>query len=164
MSDSIKITLTGQEALIARLRNAPERLINLLYDNLQVFSADLRSLAMQLAGSRTGKLASAIQVRTVTTGRTVAVVLFTEGVPYALIQEVGGYIPARVISATKGTALAFAWSKGGARLGDVAFYSYVSWPGAYIPPKHYILNALKDRRAAFEAVCRQTLDRSMAGA
>lgn len=160
-TSQIRITLTGQEALIARLTRAPESLINILYDRLKPFAQDVRSTAQQLAVGKTGRLASSIQAQVIATSRTVAIVLFTEGVPYAAIQESGGQIAARIISVAKGSAMAFIWGKGGARLGDVSFYSTIRWPGARIPPKHYILNALKNRRAEFDQICRQAMEQSL---
>jgi len=163
MSGSIDVSFTfkGQEALVAKLKGAPPRLLQFLKTDLVFVAADTRDLAARLAGSRSGKLGASIQGRVVATSNAVSVVLFSEGVPYAAIQERGGTIAARIISAAKARALAFVWGGSGAHAGGYAFFTSVSWPGATITPKHYIRNAMVNKRAEFERVCRAAIAKSL---
>jgi len=161
MADGITITLRGQEALVAHLKSAPDRLMGHLKNELTAFASDVRDEAAKRAGRRSGRLAGSIEARVQMIGSTkVSVLLKTEGVPYALIQERGGRIPGRIIMASKTKALAFAWM-GGVALGGKAFYAHVSWPGANIPAKHYIRNTLQGKKPEFEAICRRAMEQTM---
>src|ERR1700739_1908059 len=161
MSGSIQITLTGKDALVARLTGADGKVMALLEQDLGPFAVDLREDAAARAGSRSGRLSTSIQAVVQLLGSTrVQVLLESQGVPYAAIQERGGTIPPRIISA-KGHALAFLWTGAGTKAGDSAFFAHVNWPGATIRPKAYILTALRNRKAEFLQICQAAIARSM---
>lgn len=162
MSGSVKLTLVGKEALVARLVGAPTRLMSELKGELTPFAMALRDDAGRRAGKRSGRLDASITATVTALGSTrMEVLLQTTGVPYAKIQEEGGSIPPRTINTTKASALAFMWMGSGAAKGDTAFFHHVNWPGARIPAKHYILGSLQNRRAEFLSICQDAMRRSL---
>ena len=155
MSDSFnfRITLTGQDRLIARFNQANVKLATLLRSRLQTWANEMRDLAANAAGKRTGKLANSITANVTSGEKSVTVRLQTTGVNYAAIQEFGGTIPGHEIFPVKGQALAFAFGVRGAIGND--FFAHVFWPGATIQGKHYIFGTLQQHRQEFYSICRQ---------
>jgi hypothetical protein len=113
---------------------------------------EMRDLAANAAGSRTGKLRSSITAGVTTSGETVTVNIKSEGVPYAAIQEFGGTIGGREIFPVKGAALAFAFGARGAIGND--YFAHVFWPGATLRGKHFILGTIQQHRQEFYDICR----------
>jgi hypothetical protein len=158
MSDSIKITLTGKEAMVARFNKANTSLLGLLRTRLSSWAMEIRDLMANAAGRRTGKLSSSITANVSSTPSSVRVD-FKADTPYAAIQEFGGTIPGHEITPIKGQALAFAWGMRGSLGSD--YFAHVFWPGATIPGKHYVYNTLRAHRAEFLAICQQAAADSM---
>jgi phage gpG-like protein len=154
MSDfNFRITLTGQDKLIARFNQANVKLATLLRTRLQTWANEMRNLAAAAAGRRSGRLAESITATVSGGEKSVVVRLQTSGVEYAAIQEFGGSIPGHQILPVKGTALQFAFGARGSIGGD--YFASVFWPGATIHGKHFILGTLQQHRAEFLAICKQ---------
>lgn len=99
-----------------------------------------------------------------TTGR-----VYTEGVPYAQIQEEGGVTAPHVIEAINGRMLAFmaparmGLSSGGGMNGLV-FARKANHPGSRIPERSYARLALVQLRAPFEGGIREVVDAAIGDA
>jgi hypothetical protein len=157
---TVKVVLTGKDTLVSRFRNAPTALMSRLKSDLLNLALDMRDQAAAAAGGRTGRLANSITAKVTATNTSVAVNIGTDGVPYAEIQEEGGHIPGHEILPTAAQALAFNWIAGGGAVDSTgqAIFARVSWPGADIRPKHYILNTLKANRANFNEVIQKAIN------
>lgn len=156
-SISIKFSITGHEAIVARLKNAPDKLNKLLKSDLIDLALDMRTEAASRAQgpfSKSGNLENAIQGTVNDGSGFISIILFTEGVPYAHAQEEGATYAPRVIFAAKAEALSFVGEGFGARSGDVSFFNHVNWPGATIPAKRYILNTIRSNKNRFEEIVR----------
>lgn len=159
----VKVVLTGHEALIARLKNAPDKLLSSLKSDLLDLALDMRDQAAAKTNPKSGKLADSITGTIVQGGSSVGINLGSSGVVYAGIQEDGGNIPGRTINAVNAKALAFLFGAGsGMKSGDTSFFNSVDWPGATIPAKHYILNTLKMNRQEFMSVVQRAVDKAVA--
>lgn len=79
--------------------------------------------------------------------------VFTEGVPYAAIQEYGGTTPPHVITPVRAKVLAFMSGGGGFSSGggmsEMIFTKRVNHPGSRIPERSYARTALADYRVPF---------------
>lgn len=154
MSDGIKfsITLKGADTLVAKMRKAPDSLKAQLRAMLTPLASDMRSQAAGDAPTKTGALAGAIEAKIIETKTAVAVNLGVSRIPYASAQEDGASIPAHIIQAANGKALAFQWTGSGNKAGMLAAFSLVHHPGGEIQGKHYIRNTLLSRKEEFRGI------------
>jgi hypothetical protein len=159
----VKIVLTGQEALIARFKRAPEALLSNLKQELLNLAFDMRDEAAAATNPKSGKLGDSISARITQGGSSVGISLESDNVDYARIQEQGGELPGRVILPNSAKTLAFMWAGGGngGLAGDMSFFAAVAWPGASIPAKHFILNTLKRNRYNFTAAVQHAVDKAI---
>lgn len=102
----------------------------------------------------TGPLYSSVQGETNDSGTEITWRVYTEGVPYAAIQEYGGQTSPHDIAPVRATVLAFmAPSRlgfsGGAKQNDMVFAKVVHHPGSRMPERSYARRALADFRQPF---------------
>jgi hypothetical protein len=151
----VRIILSGNDTLVSRFKDAPARLISFLKQGMTDFALALREEAVQKAGSKSGRLGSSIEASVYAGETFVSIMLGTQGVPYARIQELGGDIPGHPIYA-KGKALAFYWPKSFNKSG-LGIYQSVNWPGAHIPAKHYISGTMRQRKQDFIRIVNEAI-------
>lgn len=150
MADGVQFQVLNTERLIARIGAAPAAMRARLTAAVNSLTQRLAILARARAGS--GPLGRSIQTDYVTTVDEITGTAFTEGVPYAAIQEYGGKTGPHLILPVNAKALRFLSaspmpiSKSGSS--DVVFAKAVHHPGSRIPEKAYMRGALAQMRMA----------------
>ncbi len=156
MSDIIGIELVGLTQLAARL----DRMDPAVQNRLRVFLSDFgirvreqvkANIVTNFHGS-TGPLYQSVQgpEHTEQTG-SITERVYTQGVPYAAIQEYGGTTPPHVILPKNGKVLAFEGRNG------MVFARRVNHPGSRIPEQSYARLALTQLLSQFEGGIRQVV-------
>ena len=123
----------------------PEDLKEVLRGVAMMIRDDLKArIQVKLSGevlqTRSGALLASLNSDADTDSDGVSIIITSNGVPYAGIQEYGGKIPAHDITASKAKALAFSLR------GSQIFASKVRHPGSTITPKAYLGASLAEFR------------------
>jgi phage gpG-like protein len=143
----ITFKVTGQEAVVARLRSFTPEVTSRLLPTIHGILVDLQRhvVADKLHGgnplhSRSGRLAGNINISPIQTSEMSIKGSVGTNVVYAAIHEYGGTIPAHDVFPKNKQALAFNW-KGK----DVIFKS-VHIPTIQMPQRSFLRSALADYR------------------
>ncbi len=163
MTDSIGLTLTGLASLQARLDGLTPALAARLSPFMAGFGIELREQVKRNIADRFGSTGALYQSITVEAGVDsdgASARVFSDGVPYAAIQEYGGRTPAHDIFPVNARVLAFAAPDAGTSIGrgGFAFAMRVHHPGSTIPARPYARPALDQLRGAFEDGVRQVVN------
>ncbi len=141
----LSITLSGEDALAARLDAFVDALTRALADKAQGLSDALadkvrnEKLSGQTLNARSGALRDSIVAEVSADGEEVVATVASVGdVKYAAIQEYGGKTGAHEILPSKAAALAFI--EGGA----MRFARRVEHPGSLIPERSYLRSSLAE--------------------
>ncbi len=139
----ISITTTGLDQLAARFDAAPELLRQAIARRLQGLAERMQEAAREkLSGgvlqARSGALRDSIAYRLDVAGDSADLELFSDGVPYAGIQEYGGTTAPHVIYAERAKALMLAIG------GKTVFARRVNHPGSRIPARSYLGSTIGD--------------------
>lgn len=98
----------------------------------------------------TGPLYQSVQSELEEDGDAITGRVFTQGVPYAQIQEEGGRTPPHIILPKTASVLAFMDPGGMGGPGGLVFAKRVNHPGSNIPARPYASLALTQMRGEFE--------------
>jgi phage gpG-like protein len=142
------ITVTVDDrAVQARLNVMPDKVRARLEQAVYILAEKLKShivqdkLLGQVLNRRTGRLGQSIQQKVDSSATAITGTVYSAGdVKYAAIHEFGGHIPARVIEAKNGKALAFTMG------GKQVFAKRVNWPGATMPERSFMRSSLADMK------------------
>jgi phage gpG-like protein len=141
----IEVGLTGDDALVQRLRSLPARIHDRLLATMQRLGIDLRErVVANLSGAvlhrRSGRLAAAqrVEITDEDTWIGFKVGFDPATVPYGAIHEYGGTTRAHLIEAKNRKALAFNLG------GRLIFAKRVQHPGSKIPERSFLRSALAD--------------------
>lgn len=169
MTEILNIRLLGLTELSAKL----DRITPAIQDRLRVFIArftlTLRDQVKANISERfksEGPLYQSIQGEMTEEIGAVSGRVYSDGVPYAAIQEFGGKTPPHVIVPRNASVLAFMMparmglSSGGGMNGMV-FAKLVNHPGSNIPERSYARLALVQQRVPFEAGIRAVVDEAV---
>lgn len=143
----LSIQLSGDEELIARFKQMPERVHKALIRKITALSIALQNkirtekLDGQVLNKRTGALQSSIH-RQVTDTATAVVAKVSAGkdVPYAAIHEYGGQTKPHIIVPKNAEALHFYIG------GKEVFAKSVNHPGSKMPERSYMRSSLSEMR------------------
>jgi hypothetical protein len=129
----------------------------ILAANLIPLAERIKVMAGENTNPKRGKLAAGIYTKIQQLGSKVLMQVGVDGVPYAQAQEMGATYDAREILPSKANVLAFV----GSFFSGTSFAASVQWPGATVPPKHYILKALQANRQAFRDIALASMVEAM---
>lgn len=142
----VNVTVVGDKALIARLKEMPRAVNEALYLKVMTLALKLEKLVKtgklngQVLNRITGALARSIHNVVDRDLSSVIGRVFSSGdVKYAGIHEYGGRTPAHVIEPKKASVLAF-MGKGG----SMVFARKVNHPGSKMPERSFLRSSLSD--------------------
>jgi phage gpG-like protein len=148
----LSVTLTGAEALQARLDGLPSAVVAAIAAKSTALADQLRALVQsKLASgalhSRTGALAASVIVDgpRIEGDRVVVSVSAGGDLKYAAIQEYGGVTSPHEILPSRAKALAFLAG------GGEAFAKVVHHPGSRIPARRYLASSMAEIAAEIDA-------------
>ena len=142
-ADFLYVDLVGDRALTRNLGQMPDIVREILLAKVQSWTAELKGAVeeniIDRLKKKTGKLLEGLQMEVTSDGVKVDGRVYIAGVPYARIQEDGGFTPAHEIFPRNGKILAFI-----AATGDKVFATRVFHPGGYIPGSHFMKDAYQE--------------------
>jgi len=142
-ADFLYVDLVGDRALTRNLGQMPDIVREILLAKVESWTAELKQKVEDNIADRlqkkTGKLAESVQMEVTSDGVKVDGRVYIAGVPYAQIQEEGGFTPAHDIFPRNGKVLAFM-----AATGHKVFATHVFHPGGHIPGKHFMKDAYRE--------------------
>lgn len=139
---AVSVEMRGVEEIIARFDGLPMARMEVLKDKIGGLIDELRALVREnLSGvkliEQSGLLYNSIQKDLQSSGDVVEGRVYSEGVPYAAIQEYGGHTSPHEIVMTNAKALRFE------AYGKTVFAKKVNHPGSKIPEARYMRGALE---------------------
>jgi phage gpG-like protein len=163
------VKLIHLQELRADLGDIPGSVRASVEDFMQPATETLRGMVKANIGDTfksTGPLFNSVQGETETSGDAITGRVYTEGVPYAAIQEFGGQTSPHDILPVRAQVLAF---MGQGRLGfssgnqqsETVFAKVVHHPGSRMPERSYARRALADFREPFTEGIRAAVARAI---
>lgn len=160
----IDVRLLGLRELQAKLGQLGPSVRNRLRDYMAIFTIRLRDQVKSNIAERfrsTGPLYQSVQAEMEETKDSFTGRVYTQGVPYARIQEEGGTTRAHEILPVRGQALAFMSPAGmqfkGGGQNSLTIVKKVNHPGSRIPERSYARLALVQMRTPFTDGIRQVV-------
>lgn len=144
MSDEfLTVELLGHRKLLQDLDAIPDEVQVILYEKAeewaqQVYDKTMDNLAARL-DIKTGRLEESIDYEVRQERGRISARVFSEGVPYAGIQEKGGTTPPHMIYPVEAKVLAFIGATG-----DKVFATRVAHPGATVKGAHFMRDAYRE--------------------
>jgi len=156
----IQVEIRNAEQVVEKLDTMSDRVKARLRDVMGTQTIALRENVKGKIGtlfkSPRGPLYQSIRAGAVEeTNVSVSSKVFSDGLPYARIQEYGGTTPPHVILPKNAKVLAFM-----GRGGNTVFARKVNHPGSVIPSRSYLRSSLAERRLEIIGAIRGAVDKA----